>query len=225
VGIYGIVWIIRKYKRAAEEERSKMTMAPHNPAPEMEVFRRNHFIIQHKLKDFEDTEDIMDRSKNLLCYVKHRHSWKGKPGRGEMRTTDIQLEGADGTMLGEIHEVPVVYFVAVIRKWYIRDAGGLLRGAVREKQKFFGIVDWVLESAEGVIATAKGNRKRHDYEVLTPDKQVIARCHTEAAMSEDSYGVDILRSDFDPFLILSYVVVLDHVKVLTRERGFGYGGP
>jgi hypothetical protein len=218
--------ILRKYKRAAEEERSKMTMASHNPAPEMEVFRRNHFIIQHKLKDFEDTEGIMDTSKNLLCYVKHGHSWKGKPGRGEMRTTDIQLEGTDGTMLGEIREAPVVYFVAVIRKWYIYDAQGSLRGAVREKQKWFpGVVDWVLESAEGVIATTKGDRKRHDYEVLTPDKQVIARCHTEAAISEDSYGVDILRSDFDPFLILSYIVVLDHVKVLRRERGFDYGGP
>lgn len=213
----------------------------------MEIFKRNRFIIQHNLKDFKDTDGIMDTGMNPLCYVKRQQSWKSMvlpwvakipvlnmlwqiPSRQQqMETTDIQLRAVDGTPLGEIHETPVFQWVRMIRKWQVYDAKGEYKGAVKEKPKAVGS-DWVLESVEGmVIATSEGDRKKHDCQVLALDKQVSARCQPEEAVSEeDSYGVDILRSDSDPLLVLSYISVLAHVSAWRVERrrdpSFGYTG-
>ena len=184
----------------------------------MGVFSRNRFIVQPKLKDVKDTGGIMDADMNLLCYVKHHHSWKESGVMREMKTTGIRLEGVDGALLGEIHENPELSWVRVIRAWGIYDAKGELKGVVEEKMKFIGS-HWVLESPEGKkIATIKGNRKKHKYEVLTTDKQPIARCYP---INKDTYSVDIQRSDFDSFLVLSYIVVLDRVTSWRVERGFG----
>jgi uncharacterized protein YxjI len=172
--------------------------------------------MQRQLPGFEDTLGIMDADMNLLGYAKHQHSWKepqdwqsmGK--RVWMKTTDVRLEGIDGTLLGEIHEFPTG-MMRVVRRWEVYDGREAFKGAVKEKHKFIGS-DWVLESTEGnVIAIAKGDRKKHDYEILTADRceQAIARC---SSISENSYWVDILLSNLDPFLVLSYIVVLDLAK-------------
>lgn len=96
---------------------------------------------------------------------------------------------------------------------------GELKGALMEKPKFIGS-HWVLESPKGKeIAIIKGNRKKHNYEVLTKDKQTIARCHRDETREKDSYIVDIPSSDFDPFLVLSYVVALDYVSAWRVEVG------
>ncbi|UCC57992.1 MAG: hypothetical protein JSW14_06430 [Candidatus Bathyarchaeum sp.] len=131
----------------------------------------------------------------------------------EARTTDIRLEAIDGTLLGEIHEVPPPLMTMKLkRKWEIYNFKKELKGIVREKPKFIGS-DWVLENIEGkVIATIKGDRKKKDYEVQTKEKQVIARCYRDASISKDSYQVDILGSEIDLFLVLTYIIVLDHVK-------------
>lgn len=172
--------------------------------------------MQRQLAGFEDTLGIMDADMRLLCYVKHQHSWKmpqvwkGMPITSRMRTTDVRLEGIDGALLGEIHEIPSGT-MRVIRRWEVYDEKGDFKGAVKEKPKFIGS-DWVLENAGGdVVAAIEGDRKKHDYEILTADryKQTIARCFI---ISENSYGIDLLLSDLDPFLVLSYVVVLDLAK-------------
>lgn len=186
----------------------------------LSIFSRNRFIVQPKLKDVKDTGGIMDKEMNLLCYVRHLRSWKGIIITAR-RTKGIRLEGVDGTVLGEIPEDMESSWGRMLKKWEIYNAKGELKGAVKEKPKFVGS-DWILEDPEGKeIATTKGNRKKHTYEVLTRNKQVIARCHTEAAMNKDSYILDILSSDFDPFLVLSYAVVLDHVTVWRVEIGPG----
>jgi uncharacterized protein YxjI len=177
----------------------------------LDIFGRNRFIVKRELKNFKDTLGILGADMNPLCYAKHQHSWKDMGLGSRMKTTDVRLEGIDGTLLGEITEIPVPQMpIRVMRKWKIYDSQGEFKGAVKEKLKFIGS-DWMLESVDGnVIATMKGDRKKHGYEVLTADKQVIARCY---AIGENSYGVDILRSDFDYFLILNYIVVLDLAKV------------
>ena len=81
---------------------------------------------------------------------------------------------------------------------------------MKEKPKAIGS-DWVLESVDvNVVATTKGNLKKNDFEILTAEKQIVARCCT---ISENSLEVDILGSNFDHFLILSYVIVLKLAKV------------
>jgi uncharacterized protein YxjI len=183
----------------------------------MDIFGRTRFIVQRQLTDFKDTLGIMDADMKLLCYVKHQHSWKmprvwkGMPIASRVRTTDVRLEGIDGALLGEIHEIPTGTMRMIIR-WEVYDEKGGFKGAVKEKPKFIGS-DWVLENAEGnVVATIKGDRKKHDYEILTADRyeQAIARCFI---ISENSYGIDILLSNLDPFLVLSYIVVLDLAKM------------
>jgi len=77
--------------------------------------------------------------------------------------------------------------------------------------------DWELENPEGkIIATIRGDRKKHNFEVLTSDQQTIARC---SEVSKDSYGLDLLSSSFDPFLALCYVLVLDFATVGMEIRG------
>ena len=195
----------------------------------MDIFAGNRFIIQSELTENEDALGIMDANMKPICYVKHEHSWKGPEGkageimgkRSQMRTTDVRLEGIDGALLGEIHEIPTG-LMRVIRKWNVYNAQGRLKGAVKEKPKFVGS-DWVLDNVEGTtVATVKGDQKNHDYQVVTADKyqQAIARC---SMINKDSYGVDLRVSNLDPFLVLNYVVVLDLVKtsmVFQRRRGF-----
>lgn len=177
-----------------------------------DIFASNHFIIQRRIAGGEYTLEIMDANMKHLCYVKHQHSWKTPkelviPIAGGMRATDARLEGIDGSLLGEITEIPVGV-MRVTSKWLVYDEKGVFKGAVKEKPKFVGS-DWVLESAKGnVVATIEGNRKKPDFEVLTADryKQVIARCFT---VNENSYEVEILLSDLSPFLVLSYAIVLN----------------
>jgi uncharacterized protein YxjI len=177
-----------------------------------DIFASNRFIIQRNMTDGEDTSEIMDADMRHLCNVKHQHSWKTPkelviPIAGGMRITEARLEGIDGSLLGEITEIPVG-LMRVTSKWLVYDEKGVFKGAVKEKPKFVGS-DWLLESREGnVVATIEGNRKKHNFEVLTADryKQVIARCFS---ISESSYEVEILLSDLSPFLVLCYVIVLN----------------
>jgi len=191
----------------------------------MDFFGRTRFIMQRQLAGFKDTLGIMDKDMKLLCCVKHQHSWKmpqvwkGMPIARRMRTTDVRLEGIDGALLGEIHEIPTGT-MRVIRRWEVYDEKGDFKGAVKEKPKFIGS-DWLLENTEGdVVATTEGDRKKHNYEILTADryKQTIARCFT---ISENSYGIDLLLSNLDPFIILSYIVVLDIAKdAMTIDNAY-----
>jgi hypothetical protein len=135
-----------------------------------------------------------------------------------MQTTDVRLEGTDASLLGEIHEVPTGP-MRVIRNWRIYNEKHEFKGAVKEKPKFIGS-GWVLESPEEiVVATAKGDRKKHNYEVLTADRymQTIARCSN---IDDKSYGAEILLSNLDPFLVLCYIVVLDLAKTVYVVKGY-----
>ena len=67
--------------------------------------------------NFEDTLDILDMDMNPLYHVKHQHSWKDMGLASRMKTTDVRLEEIDGTLLGEITEIPVPQMpIRVIRK-------------------------------------------------------------------------------------------------------------
>lgn len=192
----------------------------------MDIFVGNNFIVQSGLIDSKDVLGIVDASMKPICYVKHEHSWKGPDGKAgamigkRMRTTDVRFEGIDGAALGEIHETPTG-IMRVIRKWNVYDVQGKFKGAVVEKPKFVGS-DWVLENVEGTtVATVKGDQKNHDFQVVTADKyqQVLARC---SVVNQDSCRVELMLSDFDPFFVLSYVVVLDLAKASMVIRGRGF---
>jgi len=188
---------------------------------------RTQFIITSKLENYKDTGSIMDTDGEIIAYFKHTHSWKTQNGpkwwrnKKEAKTTDIQIEGIDETLLGEIHETPPPMMSRIIRKWEIYNSKKELEGIVREKPEFIGS-SWVLENLEGkVIATIKGNRKKKDYEILTKRDETIAHCYRSEKIGKESYYADIKRSEIDLFLVLGYIIVLDLAKTgwTSRSRG------
>jgi len=69
-----------------------------------------------------------------------------------------------------------------------------------------------MEDAQGQqIAQIKGNYSEHNYQILGPDGSLIAQIDKKWVTIRDSYSIEIMRQDFDPFLILSYVIAMDHV--------------
>ena len=181
----------------------------------------NYFVFKHEQKN--DSISVLGGDSKPLCAVIHDHSmkmpqvWGNVPIPREMRTTDVRIEGKDGELLWEIHEFPTGTF-RLIRKWKVFDEKGTLKGVVTEKPKFIGS-DWVLENVDGkLLAVAEGDRKKHNYEIVTPDrsKQCIARC---TSLEKDSYRVELMFSNVDSLLVLSYVIVLDLAKTAAVISG------
>ena len=181
----------------------------------------NYFVFKHEQKN--DSISVLGGDSKPLCAVIHDHSmkmpqvWGNVPIPREMRTTDVRIEGKDGELLWEIHEFPTGTF-RLIRKWKVFDEKGTLKGVVTEKPKFMGS-DWVLENVDGkLLAVAEGDRKKHNYEIVTPDrsKQCIARC---TSLDKDSYRVELMFSNVDSLLVLSYVIVLDLAKTAAFISG------
>ena len=195
----------------------------------MSIFERSNLIFKHEQGNLIS---ILGEDSKLIGTVYHGHSNKmpkvvgnlplyheGRPVL--MRTTDIGIEGENGEYLGGINEI-ATGTMRVIRRWQIYDQKDTIKGEVTEKPKFIGS-DWVLNDVKyNLLAVAEGDRKKHNYEIVAPDKgkQCIARC---SSIDKDSYRVEVMTSNIDPLLVISYVIVLDLAKtayVVTRGGMF-----
>ena len=191
------------------------------------------FIVVSELKDFKDTGGIFDANdERLLAYFRHEHNWRTPRGPikiwRQARSTDIYLENANQVLFGEINEIPPKLFsMRLIRTFEIYNERKELVGVVREKPKAVGS-DWVLEDLKGkVIGVVVGERKKKDYEIRTPDGQVLVRCYREvldrffggSQLDMDSYRFDVLGGGVDLFLLLGYVLVLEFAKLGWTTRG------
>ena len=185
----------------------------------MSIFERTNFVFKHEQKNSKDSISILGEDSRPLCSVTYDHSMKTPHAVSNMpvpftrmRTTDVRIEGNDGELFGEIHEIPTGT-MRLIRKWQVYDQKGTYKGVVTEKPKFIGS-DWVLKDVEdNLLAVAEGDRKKNNYEIVAPDggKQCIARC---SSLDKDSYRVELMISSIDSFLVLSYVIVLDLAKTV-----------
>lgn len=190
----------------------------------MDFSEKTNLVLKHEQKNSKDTISILGADFEPCCLATYDHSWKipkiwnDVPTNRRKRSTDVRLKGKEGKLLGEIHEIPTGT-LRLIRKWEVTDEKGVSKGLVTEKPKFVGS-DWVLENVEGnLLAIIEGDRKKHDYEVVTPDRgrQTIARC---SSLDKDSYRLEIMVSNIDSFLVLCYVIVLDLAKTpAVIERG------
>lgn len=213
----------------------------------MDIFKRNGFIVQRNPLDLKDidkiTVTIMDMDMRVLCYIRYHYNWRryevwvpstpilnilyrilSRPFTiKKTRQIDIRYETAGSYQLGEIQCIPILYWLRPMQKYHIFDANGVSKGTVRESLTLkTGHRDWVLDDSPGkLIGTIKGKWIEHDYEVLAPDGQSIARCYPEEAVGQGSFRLDILESRIDPFVALSLSVVLNleisytHVPPLT----------
>ena len=70
-----------------------------------------------------------------------------------------------------------------------------------------------MENSSGQeIAKVHGNILEHDYKVQAPDGTQLAQIHKKWVSVRDSYCVEIQNPSFDPYLVLSYAISMDHTE-------------
>ena len=163
-------------------------------------FRGSQYIIDQKILAVRDTFGIKDTSGNLLAYVKQQLvSWGPK----------FWYEGADGTHFGEIHGK----VLAIRPTFEIYNAQGQVQAVIKKKiLNLIGSQWWMENSSGQEIAKVHGNILEHDYRVESPAGQQIAQIHKKWVSVRDSYCVEIQDPSFDPFLVVSYAISMDHAE-------------
>jgi len=83
------------------------------------------------------------------------------------------------------------------------------------KKKILQLIgsQWWMENSSGQeIAKVHGNILEHDYKVQAPDGTQLAQIHKKWVSVRDSYCVEIQNPSFDPYLVLSYAISMDHTE-------------
>ncbi|MGA2524351.1 MAG: LURP-one-related family protein [Candidatus Bathyarchaeia archaeon] len=164
------------------------------------MFNQNKYTIEQKLVAVRDTYGVKDLNGNLLGYVKQKIVSVGPK---------FWFEDTNGVQLGEVDGK----LVSIHDEYDVKDQSGQLKARI--KKKILNLIgsEWWMEDAQGQqIAKVKGNYSEHEYQILAPDGSVIAQIHKKWVTIRDSYNIEITRSDFDAFLIISYVIAMDHIE-------------
>ncbi len=163
-------------------------------------FSGNSYIIDQKILSIRDTFGIKDRNGSLLAYVKQQLVSFGPK---------FWYEDTSGQKLGEIHGK-----VLTIRPTYeIYNAQGQMVAQVKKKLVSMLGEKWWMENSSGQeIAKMKGNIWEHDYNIQDMSGQPIAQIHKKWVSVRDSYGIEILSTSIDPYMIISYAISLDHTE-------------
>jgi len=181
-------------------------------AQRVSMFDQNNYTIEQKLVALRDTYGVKDLNGNLLGYVKAKILSVG---------AKFWFEDTNGVQLGEVD----AKLVSIHDEFDVKDQNGQLKARIKKKiLKLIGS-EWWMEDAQGQeIAKAKGNYMEHDYQIIALDGGIIAQIHKKWVTIRDSYNIEIIRPDFGPFLILSYVIAMDHIEQKNNKTG-GYIGP
>jgi len=173
------------------------------------VFSGAEYIIEQKIAALRDTFGIKDRNGNLLAYVKKKLvSWGPQ----------FSFETPDGTRLGEMRGK----VVAVRPTFEIYDQQGLVAVVRKKVLKLLGSEWWLEDSSGSEIGRVKGNIMEHEFSIQSPSGTQIALIHKKWVSIRDSYGVEIQSRDIDPYVILAYVIAMDHAQ-FKLEKGLGVG--
>ena len=169
-------------------------------------FRGTQYIIDQKILAIRDTFGIKDTSGNLLAYVKQQLVSFGPK---------FWYEATDGTRLGEIHGK----VIAIRPTFEIYNSQNQLQAVIKKKILQLIGSQWWMENASGQeIAKVHGNILEHDYKVQSPDGAQIAQIHKKWVSVRDSYCVEIQNQSFDPYLVLSYAISMDHAEKKEDHR-------
>jgi len=173
------------------------------------VFSGTEYIIEQKIVALRDTFGIKDRNGNLLAYVKRKIvSWGPQ----------FNFETPDGARLGEMKGK-----VLTVRPTFeIYDLQGLVAVVKKKILKLIGS-EWWLEDASGKeVARIKGNITEHEFSMLSSSGTEIARIHKKWVSIRDSYGIEILSKELDPYIIVAYAIAMDHAE-FKRSGGLSVG--
>lgn len=173
------------------------------------VFSGNEYIIEQKIVAMRDTFAIKDRSGTLLAYVKKKIvSWGPQ----------FWFETPDGARLGEMRGK-----VLTVRPTFeIYDMQGLV-GVVKKKVlKLLGSEWWLEDNSGTEVARIKGNITEHDFTVKSPSGAEIALVHKKWVSIRDSYGIEIVSQEISPYVVVAYVIAMDHAQ-WKAGKGFAIG--
>lgn len=171
----------------------------------MAMLENREFTIGQRLLSVRNTYVVKDKYGQELGFIKQEFvSWGPK----------FWLEDNAGVHLGEIDGK----VVTVHHEYEIKDKDGQLRGRVKKKiLKLFGS-EWWMEDADGhELARINGNIVHHTYDIVAPDKTIIAKVHLNWVTVRDEYCIEIVKSDFNPLLVLGYAIAMDHVEHSGRS--------
>jgi uncharacterized protein YxjI len=170
-------------------------------------FAGNQFIIEQKIIATRRTYNIKDRNGNPLAYVKKKIVSAGP---------NFWFESPDGARLGEVKGKGLYRFVGPFYArptFAVYDAQGQLVAVIRKKVLALLRSEWWLENASGQeVARIKGNITAHDFTIQSPTGTPLAQITKKWVTLRDSYGVEIVGSGLDPYVILAYVVAMDNVQ-------------
>jgi uncharacterized protein YxjI len=175
------------------------------------AFYGTQFIIEQKIVAMRDTFGVKDRNGNLLAYVKKKIVSLGP---------SFWFESPEGARLGEVKGK----VVAVRPTFEIYDAQGQLLAVVKKKVlKLLGS-EWWLENASGKeVARIKGNITEHDFAIQSPTGTPFAQITKKWVSVRDSYGVEILSSDLNSYVILAYAIAMDNVEYKAGSGSINFG--
>ena len=176
------------------------------------VFSGNNYIIKQKIVAMRDTFGIKDRNGILLAHVKKKIvSWGPQ----------FWFESLEGTRLGEMRGK----VLAVRPTFEIYDSQGLVAVVKKKVLKLLGSEWWLEDNSGKETARIKGNISEHDFTVQSPSGSELARVHKQWVSIRDSYGIEIVGQNIQPYIIVAYVIAMDHAEWKT-QKGFtvGLGG-
>jgi uncharacterized protein YxjI len=164
------------------------------------------FTVDQRLLSVRNTYVIKNRLGEQLGFIKQEFvSWGPK----------FWLEDNDGVHWGEIDGK----VLTVHHEYEIKDKDGQVKARIKKKiMKLFGSEWWMEDPNGDEMARIKGNLVHHTYDIVAPDKTLIAKVHLNWATISDEYCVEIVRQDFDPLLILGYAIAMDHIEHSERSQ-------
>lgn len=176
------------------------------------VFSGSEYIIEQKIAAMRDTFGIKDRNGTLLAYAKKKIvSWGPQ----------FWFESPDGSRLGEMRGK-----VLTVRPTFeIYDSQGLVAIVKKKILKLLGSEWWLEDNSGNEIARIKGNITEHEFTVQSASGSQIAQVHKKWISIRDSYGIEILSRDITPYVIVAYVIAMDHAEwKLGKGLAIGIGG-
>lgn len=176
----------------------------------MGMLEKREFTIDQRLLSVRNTYVVKDKYGEQLGFIKQEFVSLGPK---------FWFEDNAGVHIGEIDGK----VITVHHEYEIKDKDGQVKARIKKKiLKVFGS-EWWMEDVDGrELARINGNVVHHTYDIVAPDKTVIAKVHLNWATIRDEYCVEIVKQDFDPLLVLGYAVAMDNVE--HQERSSGVSG-
>jgi uncharacterized protein YxjI len=176
----------------------------------MGMLEKREFTIDQRLLSVRNTYVVKDKYGEQLGFIKQEFVSFGPR---------FWFEDNAGVHIGEVDGK----VITVHHEYEIKDKDGQVKARIKKKVlKVFGS-EWWMEDVDGrELARINGNIVHHTYDIVAPDKAVIAKVHLNWATIRDEYCIEIVKQDFDPLLVLGYAVAMDNVE--HQEKGSGVSG-